>query len=65
MQTKTADQKLVTFNLSTLAASDKGSYTCDYYYQGALTVSSPKSNAITITIGKCMQNDTSCIYSST
>ena len=65
MQTKAADQKMVTFSLSTLASSDKGNYTCDYYYQGERNVSSSKSNAITITIGKCMQNDTSCIYSST
>ncbi|XP_012695105.2 uncharacterized protein LOC105910886 isoform X2 [Clupea harengus] len=49
-ETKTADQKMMTFSLSSLVSSDQGSYTCDYYYQGALTVSSPKSNAITITI---------------
>ncbi|XP_031434622.2 uncharacterized protein LOC116223158 [Clupea harengus] len=50
MQTKTADQNMMTFSLSSLASSDQGSYTCDYYYQGTLTISSSKSNAITITI---------------
>ncbi|XP_062377724.1 deleted in malignant brain tumors 1 protein-like isoform X2 [Sardina pilchardus] len=46
---ETADQKTVTFSLPSLSSSHQGSYTCDYYYQSALTASS-KSNSITITV---------------
>ena len=52
MQTQTTDQNTMTFSLSSLASSDRGSYTCDYYYQKAPNAISSKSNAITITIGK-------------
>ena len=66
MKSKFTDQNMMNYSLSSLVSSDQGSYTCYYlgYYDGKWNFSS-NSNAITITIGKCMQNCPVCIYSST
>ncbi|XP_062377725.1 lysyl oxidase homolog 2-like isoform X3 [Sardina pilchardus] len=56
---ETADQKTVTFSLPSLSSSHQGSYTCDYYYQSALTASS-KSNSITITVVNLHQPRINC-----